>query len=426
MRAFTLLLAAAGLLAAENHTLTREQAIEIALRQNPDLIIARLEEQHAVERVREVRDPFVTKLVVGSGLAYTSGFPMSIEGSAPSLVQARAIQSLYNKPLSFQVAAARESARGAGFNTAATRDEVVHRIAVLHLNGQRAGRILELVEQQATSLEAIANAVRARVEDGRELPVEARAAELRLAQARQRLRALRAEREQLERQLAIALGYPPEDRVVSASSHTAPPVPVPDSETAAIQEAIGNSKDLKQIESAMHAKQLQSKGYRSSRWPQVDLVAQYALFSKFNNLQDYFNQFERHNYQFGASFQLPLFAGSATSAQAAQAELEVLRLRTQYNRSRDLLAVNTRKAYQDQLVAVEARDVARMDLDVARERLSVGLAQLEEGRASVRQVEELRSSEADKWLAFLDAQHALERARLDLLQQTGTIAAVLE
>jgi outer membrane protein TolC len=425
MRALTLLLTAVTLASGENHTLTREQAVEIALRQNPDLMLARLEEQQAVERVREVRDPFVTKLVVGSGLAYTSGFPMSIEGSAPSLLQARAIQTLYDRPHRFQLAAARENARGAVHNTAATRDEVVHRIAVMHLNAQRAVRVLQLVEQQAASLQAIADAVKARVEEGRELPVEARAAELRLAQSRQRLRALRMEREQLERQLAITLGFPSEDRVIAAETESTA-VPTPDSESAAIDEAISNSKDLKQLESAMQAKQLQMKGFKASRWPKVDLVAQYALFSKFNNLQDYFNRFERHNYQFGASFQLPVFPGSGVSSQAVQAELDVIRLRTQYNQARELLSVNTRKAYQDLRVAQEAQEVARMDLDVTRERLSVALAQLQEGRASVRQVEELRSLEADKWLAFFDAQHTLERARLDLLQQTGTIAAALQ
>jgi hypothetical protein len=66
-----------------------------------------------------------------------------------------------------------------------------------------------------------------------------------------------------------------------------------------------------------------------------------------------------------------------------------------------------------------------MDLDVTRERLGVALAQFEEGRATMRQVEELRSAEMEKWLAFYDAQAALERARLELLRATGTIAAML-
>ena len=81
--------------------------------------MARLDKQKAQESVRIAGEPFSPKVVVGSGLGYTIGFPMSVEGSAPSIFQARVIQSLYNKPRSYEVAAARENARGTTIDTAA-------------------------------------------------------------------------------------------------------------------------------------------------------------------------------------------------------------------------------------------------------------------------------------------------------------------
>lgn len=410
---------------AEVRPLTLRQAVEIALKQNPDILIARLDEQKAAESVREARDPFTPKLVVGSGLAYTSGFPMSIEGSAPSVIQARAIQSLYNRPLSFQAAAARENARGASIDSAARRDEVVHRIAIMHAAAERAGRIAELLKQQVASYEKIADAVRARVEEGRELPVEARASELRVALSNQRLRALDAEREQAERALAVALGFPPEDTIRAVEQENAA-VGLPASEAAAVEDALSNSKEVRRLESAIQAKQLQAQGARSARWPQVDLVAQYALMARFNNYEEFFRRFQRHNGQLGVSFQLPIFTGSASKSQAAQAELEMAKLRLQINAARDRIALDTKKAWQDLRVAESARDVTRLDLDVTRERLGVLLAQFEEGRAGLRQVEEMRSAEMEKWLAFYDAQHAVERARLEVLRTTGTIMAALQ
>ena len=53
-----------------------------------------------------------------------------------------------------------------------------------------------------------------------------------------------------------------------------------------------------------------------------------------------------------------------------------------------------------------AAEVARLDLDVAREQLSVNLAQMQEGRLSLRQVEESRIVENAKWIAFYEAQYA--------------------
>jgi outer membrane protein TolC len=302
---------------------------------------------------------------------------------------------------------------------------VLHQVATMHIGAQRAVRTADLVGQQIDSFEKIADAVRARVEEGRELPVESRAAELRLAQARQRFQALQAESHQAESALAIALGFPAGDRVRAVPADEQARFDLPQSEAAAVEEAVSNSKQLRRIESAMQARTLQGQAARSTRWPQVDLVAQYAIMAKFNQYEEFFRKFQRHNGQLGVSFQLPLFVGSAARAQAATADLDVARMRLELNAVRDRVSVEARRRWQDLTVAVSARDVARMDLDVTRERLGVALAQLEEGRAGIRQVEELRSVETDKWLAFYESQAAVDRARLELLRATGTMTAML-
>jgi outer membrane protein TolC len=125
------------------------------------------------------------------------------------------------------------------------------------------------------------------------------------------------------------------------------------------------------------------------------------------------------------SFQLPLFAGSASSAQAVQADLDARRLQVQISATRNRIALDARKAWGDVHAAQALREVARLDLEVTRERLSVALAQFEEGRLPMSRVEELRSAESEKWLAFYDAQQAVERARIDLLRVTGSLMAAL-
>jgi hypothetical protein len=63
---------------------------------------------------------------------------------------------------------------------------------------------------------------------------------------------------------------------------------------------------------------------------------------------------------------------------------------------------------------------------VAREQLSVTLAQMQEGRALLRQVEEARIVENHKWIAFYDAQYALEKAKWNVLRLTGEVVASVE
>jgi outer membrane protein len=50
---------------------------------------------------------------------------------------------------------------------------------------------------------------------------------------------------------------------------------------------------------------------------------------------------------------------------------------------------------------------------------------MNEGRAALRQVEEARFNENEKWIAFYDAQFNLERARLNVLRETGELTAAL-
>src|SRR6516165_1389393 len=94
----------ASLLHAEVHYLTLRQAMDLVLKQNPDILMTRLDQMKAFPGVRVAKDPFTPRITVGSGLAYSSGFPMSIEGSAPSVVQAYAKQYIFNRPQNYAVA----------------------------------------------------------------------------------------------------------------------------------------------------------------------------------------------------------------------------------------------------------------------------------------------------------------------------------
>jgi outer membrane protein TolC len=100
--------------------------------------------------------------------------------------------------------------------------------------------------------------------------------------------------------------------------------------------------------------------------------------------------------------------------------------RIQMNNARSRIAADTRKSYGEMKQAEEGRTVARLDLDVARDQLSILLAQLDEGRAGRRQVDEARFVEQEKWIALYQAEYAVERARLALLRQTGRLSAALQ
>jgi len=421
---FAALLMLAAVANAEVHRLTLKQAAARALAQNPDGIIARLDEQAAQQRARAARDPFFPKIYAGSGLAYSSGFPMSIEGSAPSIVQARAVGTVFDRSKSYQLAQTRELARGAGIATEAKLDDAVLRTVQLWLDAGQAARNAEAAQRQLETTGKLEDLMRARVEAGRELPLESKKASLETAKARQRTQSYESERDLLQSNLAAVLGFAPGDRVEPAEGER--PLPeLPLTEEAAREQAWKQNKELRQIESNLAAKELEAKSIRALRLPKLDLVAQYGLFAKFNNYEEYFNRFQRNNGQIGVSVQVPLLLGPAASAEFARTAVETMRLRTERIATRNRIALEIEEDYQALRRAQSSLEVSRLDLDVARESLDVLLKRFEIGEGDLAGVETARRLESEKWIAWYTARHQLERAGWALMHRTGTLTAAL-
>jgi len=62
-----------------------------------------------------------------------------------------------------------------------------------------------------------------------------------------------------------------------------------------------------------------------------------------------------------------------------------------------------------------------MQLDLAREQMTVFLAQNAEGRIPIRTVEQARLEESDRWIDFYVAETQLKRTQLAVLRDMGTL-----
>jgi outer membrane protein TolC len=228
-----------------------------------------------------------------------------------------------------------------------------------------------------------------------------------------------------ETALALALGFPAEDRVRPVEEQRPAPA-LPESEPAAIAAAQKSSNDLRRLESQIAAKQLEIRGAQADRLPRADLVAQYGMLARFNNYAEFFQKFQRNNVQVGVALQLPVLLGPGVSARVAQATADIGRFKIEYANARNKISSDLQASFREVKKAETAAEVARLDLDVAREQLSVNLAQMQEGRVLLRQVEESRVIENDKWIAFYDAQYNIEKARWNVLRLTGELTGAIE
>lgn len=405
---------------APSVTLTLQQCVERALAQNSDMLLARLEQREAAAQAQTVADPYSLRLSVGSGMAWTSGFPMNVGGSGPSLVNAQASMTLFDRAQRFRVLEARERTAASALREVEQRRTVAMEVARLYLEAENLQKSQQLADQELQSLERLAEIRKAQVGEGRMLALDLKQTSAELARARHRARQTTTSLQNTQESLGFVLGMEAGARVITASENRLP-VDVPANLEQATGIALGKHPSIERNELQMRANRYQMRAAKSSHWPVVRLISQYSMFSKFNNYDRFYNHFERHNGQVGASFELPIFTGKAPRAAAEQANVEEERLRRQDFDLRRRVVLDTSKQFRDMEDAKAYHELTSLELDVARERVSVLLARSAEGRATLDELEVARAEEARKWVEFYRSRAQAELAALELLGQTGQL-----
>jgi len=405
--------------------MTLRQALDRALEQNPDVLLARLDQRKARDQILIAKDAFYPKVFGGGGYAYTNGYPTSIDGNPPSIFEARTDMALFDRSQSWKVAEAKEGLRGSAIDVTKQQEEAAYRVALLFLDSEQAAHSFDAAQQQIENFTKVKGLMDARVEEGRELPIEARKAKLNVDRAKHQADVLHENLIVAETGLAQVLGLGPDDRVRAAEEERAA-IALPVSEDASIEEALEHSPELRRLESNMEMKTLEIKGYHAARLPKVNLVAQDDVFAKYNYTAQLNYTFRYNNPELGVSVTIPLLIGRTARAYSSQAEADVAKLRVEVARTRSRITADLRRAYQEVKSAESSRELARDDLELTREELSVDLAQYAEGRLPLARIETLRALENEKFLAYYQSRQTAERARISVLRLTGTLLAALK
>lgn len=403
-------------------TLSLKECVQLALRQNPDMLLSRLEHQESALRARQLGDPFSLKLGVGSGLAYTTGFPMSVGGSGPSIINAQASMTLFDGSLRYRVAEARERGKGVAFADQEKQSAIALEVARLYLDMEALALTEASLRTELASLGRIFDIREQQVAEGQALPLDAKRARVAVAAARYRLKEIETASARARTQLGFLLGLENGVGVAAAKEERAAPAAPADPDSAG-REAVEASPELKRLEIDLAANRFRLKSANASRWPIVRLVSEYAMFGKFNNYSDYYNRFERHNAQLGASFELPLFTGSALKAEKSEATVEAERLRLNIETARKRIALEAADAARVAGDAKAYRDVAALDLEASQEQVSVLLARVDEGQAKIEDLEMARSEVSRKQAEYYRSQASAEQALYAVLHKTGDLVA---
>jgi outer membrane protein len=404
-------------------TLTLHQAITLALQNSRDLKLARMQYNVALNEAGLDRASFLPNIYTGSGAAYTYGFPSLPGGQAPAVFQLDYTQSLFDPLLKAQQHAAEDRAKNQKLEMDRMRDDVIVRTAAAYLELAKVRHSLELMRSEQASAEKILQVVRERVSANQELPIETTRSELAAARVQERIVKLEDSEENLAAQIRDFTGVP--DTQSIEVDQEEPSFATDQQQTEMVSLALQNDRSVAEAENERAAREKLLRGARLSYFPTIDLVGQYAVLSRFNNYTEFYRSFERNNVNVGVQVTIPLFSAKTRASVAlATNELNVAELTLSNKRQQVRADVEQKARSVRELDAT--REVARLDLQLAQETLQMAQARFDQGRATLQEIEQARLDESDKWVAFLDADFACQRAQLMLFQATGQLAKVFQ
>jgi len=415
------------MLAAQNtqdqESLNLKQAVEKALQNSREVTQAQIQYDVSRRAIDVNRAVFKPNLYTGSGIAYTHGFPQTVSGAAPSIINLSYVQTVFNPLMTAEVKAAMERSEAQRLDLEKTRNLVMFQTSSTYLELTKIRYSLERMHSEQQSNSRILDFTRQRLSEGLELPIEVTRAELAEARTHQQIVRLETRGHVLERQLSALLGIPSEKKIEVEPASLKFDEAQQERDLAA--RAVENSLDVKQAEAEQRARSRRLEGEIGSKWPTVDVVGEYGLFAKFNNFQQFFNNFERNNLNIGLQVKIPLYASQRT-ANIALARSELNAAENAVKVKRQTVELDVSSKYQRLREVNASREVARLELKLAQENLQQLQAGFEEGKVNLRDMERARIDENEKWVTFLDIDYERQKAQLDLMHTTGNINQLLQ
>ena len=405
--------------------LTLKRAVELALQNSKDIQLARLHVQIAEQGANLTRSEFLPNLYAGSGAGYTYGLPETPGGRPPSLFSVTYTQQILNGPLKGLAKEQQEEGRAQRATQEETRNAVVTQVATSYLELVKVRHSLEVLRKERDSAEKIVQVTQERQGEGYELPVEVTKAQLTRAQVVERILQLEGRQDELEVYLRNQMGMVADQKIDLAAEDL--PGAAEQEGANLVAMASESSPSIAFAVSDVKAKEFRLQGEKRGYWPTLELVSIYSVLAKYNfkNYTNFIQNFRYNNLNAGVNVNMPIFSSKTRASIAlAQANLDASKINLSNTRTQVSAEVRQRSRKVQQTEA--AKEVARLELQLAQQNVAVLQSQFGEGKANLRDMERARLDENEKWMAYLDANFRRQQAQLELLKTAGQVDKVLQ
>jgi outer membrane protein len=410
--------------------LTLDEAVSLALKQNPTAQIAILTAAQSVQDKNlaladllpqvnaKVSDQAqkINLLAQFGGRTPFPGFPKSlgpyqIFSAGPSVSA-----PIFDLTLWRKYQAARETMNAGQANRLSTREQVILLVVSQYIGTLRAVANVQASESRVELAQALYDQAADLQKEGVGTGIDTLRANVELQNEKQRLLEAQDERDTSLFGLSRLLNLDPRQDIELADSLSFFDTPQPEV-GASIDEALAGREEWKSLEAQLRAAGAEKKASQSSRLPSLrfDGDFEYVGSSSSTTLPTY-------NYE--ATVSLPLFTGGKIHAEVVRADLEIRKLQQEEDDLRNQIALDVKTALINLDSARNQVQVANLgvqlsteEVDQARDRFKAGVA----NNIEVIQAQDSLSRANDNQIAAL---YRFNQARADYARSIGQMEKV--
>ena len=410
--------------------LTLDQAVGLALKQNPTAQIAILtaaqSEQdkniaqaellpQANARISDEAEK-VNLLAQFGGKTPFPGFPKSLGPYQLFSAGPSVSAPVFDLTLWQRYQAARNTANASEANSLSTREQVILLAVSQYIGTLRAVANVQASQSRVDLAQALYDQAADLQKEGVGTGIDTLRANVELQNEKQRLLEAENERETSLYGLSRLLNLDPRQKIELADSLSFFDTPQPEVE-ASIEAALANRQEWKAVASQIKAAEGQKRAAQDSRLPNVRFDGTFSYVGTSGNTT-------LPTYTYQGSVNVPLFTGGRIRAQVVSADLEIRKLEEQRADLRNQIALDVKTALlnldsarSEVQVANLGVQLSKEEVDQSRDRFKAGVA----NNIEVIQAQDSLSRANDNQIAAL---YRFNQARADLARSIGQMEKI--
>ncbi len=420
----TIAASTAGAPAASVVELTMHEAVQLALKQNPRVLAARLEALESKQQTRDARSAFLPKAGLQLEEQMNRLNLATLIGQEPrpysigpySNVQ---VDSAFDVPLiavsawkSYEAQKQREASAASDAEDA--RETIVSIVVAQYLSLERSKATERAVQSRIDLAESLLKLANDALHQGTGTSTDALRADVELKVEQENLVEAQAQTKAYGYGLAQVLGLEVSQQVVTTEELSSQDEQEPD-EQSSLDEAFRLRPDLLSAEALDRASVLDRQSSEAQRWPEFHFDGFWAESGRAPDAG-------LPVYSYQGEMRFPLFTGGKISAEIARSKLAEQRASQLVCDRRDVVTQEVRTALsflqaarQELQLATEAVDLSTRELKESRDRFAAGIT----NNIEVVTAQNSLAQAADSQIG---AMYRLQQAKADLSRARGRIA----